>query len=135
MVFPSNARYNASVGSYWSNSAQLTPTCVVLPKTAQDVSLAVKTLVRAHRAGPCLFAVRSGGHTPWPGAANIKDGVTIDLSSLNQTVYNAEKSIASLGSGATWNSVYAELDKLKVSVPGGRASSVGVGGLILGGKN
>jgi FAD/FMN-containing dehydrogenase len=82
-----------------------------------------------------LFAVRSGGHTPWPGAANIKDGVTIDLSWLNQTVYNAEKSIASLGSGATWNSVYAELDKLKVSVPGGRASSVGVGGLILGGKN
>lgn len=133
--FPANASYDASVESYWSITAQLTPSCVVLPTTAQDVSLAVRTLVRAHRAGPCLFAVRSGGHTPWPGAANIKNGITIDLSLLNQTVYNAEKSIASVGPGARWDSVYAELDKFKVSVPGSRSPRVGVGGLILGGGN
>lgn len=96
--------------------------------------MAVTTLVKTNKAGPCRFAVRSGGHTPWAGAANIKDGVTIDLSLLDKTVYNKEISIASIGPGARWKSVYETLDQIGVAVPGGRAGTVGVGGLILGGK-
>ncbi len=133
-MFPSNPNYEASVESYWSITAQLAPTCIVLPTTAEDVSLAVKTLVGTNRAGPCRFAIRGGGHTPWPGAANIKNGVTIDLSSMNKTVYDKEKSTASIGPGARWKGVYEVLDPLEVAVPGGRAGTVGVGGLNLGGK-
>ena len=107
---------------------------MVLPTTAQDVSLAVKSLVKTNRAGTCRFAVRSGGHTPWAGAAGIQDGVTIDLSLLDQTVYNKNNSTASIGPGARWKSVYETLDQIGVAVPGGRAGTVGVGGLILGGK-
>lgn len=134
VLFPANAKYQASVQSYWSNIAQRAPTCVVLPTTAQDVSLAVKSLVKTNRAGACRFAVRSGGHTPWAGAASIQDGVTIDLSLLNQTVYNKQNSTASVGPGARWRSVYETLDQIGVAVAGGRAGTVGVGGLILGGK-
>lgn len=94
----------------------------------------MKTLVKANRIGSCQFAVRSGGHTPWAAAANIKHGVTIDLSSLNKVVYNKDKSTASIGPGARWKSVYEALDRIGVAVPGGRAGTVGVGGLILGGK-
>lgn len=94
----------------------------------------MKSLVKNNRVGPCRFAVRSGGHTPWFGAASIKDGVTIDLSPLNRTVYNKGNSTASIGPGARWKSVYETLDQIGVAVPGGRAGTVGVGGLILGGK-
>ena len=106
----------------------------MLPTSAQDVSVAVKSLVNTNRVGPCRFAVRSGGHTPWAGSAGIQDGVTIDLSRLNKTIYNKEKSTASIGPGARWESVYRTLDQIGVAVPGGRAGTVGVGGLILGGN-
>lgn len=108
---------------------------MVLPTTAQDVSLAVRTLVKPNRVGPCRFAVRGGGHTAWAGAANIKDGVTIDLSLLDKIVYNREKSTASIGPGARWKSVYDTLDNFGVQVTGARVGSVGVGGLVVGGKS
>lgn len=97
------------------------------------MSLAVKTLVAANKVGFCQFAVRGGGHTPWAGASNIQNGVTIDLSLMNKTIYNKEKSTASVQPGARWQGVYETLDKLGVAIPGGRAGTVGVAGLTLGG--
>lgn len=102
---------------------------------AEDVSLAVTTLVSANKTYPCQFAIRGGGHTPWGGASNIQKGVTIDLSLMSETVFNKEKSTASIGPGSRWLGVYETLDSLGVSVPGGRAGSVGVAGLTLGGKS
>jgi FAD/FMN-containing dehydrogenase len=98
------------------------------------VSVAVSALVSNDLGGSCKFAVRSGGHTIWAGAANIENGVTIDLSNLDSVIYNEEDSSASIGPGARWVSVYDALEKHSVTVPGGRAGTVGVGGLILGGK-
>lgn len=83
---------------------------------------------------PCKFAVRSGGHTAWAGAANIENGVTIDLSLLNTVVYDEEHSTASIGAGARWLSVYDALANYGVTVPGSRGGSIGVGGLTLGGR-
>lgn len=120
--------------SYFSLAAQLTPTCIVQPTTAKDVSKAVSALVFNDLKEPCNFAVRSGGHTPWAGSANIENGVTIDLSLLNSVVYNEEDSTTSIGPGARWLSVYEALAKYGVTVPGGRAGTVGVAGLTLGGK-
>lgn len=109
------------------------PTCIVRATSPKDVSLAVKTLVGANKVGNCQFAVRGGGHTPWAGASNIQNGVTIDLSLMNSTIYNKENSTASVGPGARWQGVYEVLDKLGVAIPGGRAGTVGVAGLTLGG--
>lgn len=73
---PSDSAYQVDVESYWSVTAQLHPSCFVLPENAQQVSLIVKTLVNKSK---CQFAVRSGGHSAIAGWSNIDNGVTIDL--------------------------------------------------------
>lgn len=135
MVFPSSSIYETSVHSYWAIQAQLSPACIVRPENPQDVALAVKTLVATNKTSLCKFAIRGGGHTTWPGASNINDGVTIDLSLMNKTVLDKEKTTASVGPGSRWANVYSVLDQLGVSIPGGRAGTVGVAGLTLGGKS
>jgi len=134
-LFPGEAGYEDSVKSYWSKVAQVNPLCIVQPYRATEVVEAVTALVKANKAQSCQFAVRSGGHTTWAGAANIKDGVTIDLSKMNTTTYFAENNTAAVLPGARWKSVYSELSKFRRVVAGGRAESVGVGGLVLGGGN
>ena len=78
------------------------------------------------------FAIRSGGHLPSPDAANIDDGVLIDLGGFDKVEYNSERGVATIGSGLRWGEVYTQLDQFNVTVVGGRVLDVGVGGLILG---
>lgn len=80
------------------------------------------------------FAIRSGGHSVVPGAANINRGVLIDLANFNSVDYDADKKVAVVGSGLRWKEVYTSLDQYNVTVAGGRVLDVGVGGLTLGGK-
>ena len=144
LVYPRDGVYTESIeGSgedletgYWSITAQLTPECIVKAQSTEDVSAAVRALTASHTLFglSCKFAVRGGGHTPWP-ANNIENGVTIDLSWMNKTTYNADSSTATIGAGSRWVQVYEELSPLGVTVPGGRAGTVGVAGLILGGGN
>ena len=72
---------------------------------------------------------------PSPLAANINDGVLIDMSKFNQVNYDAAKNVATVGSGLTWGDVYNQLDPHNVTVVGGRVLNVGVGGLILGSES
>lgn len=68
------------------------------------------------------------------GIANIHNGITIDLGNINQTTLNSNKSIASVGAGARWGSVYDTLVPEGLAVLGGRESGIGVGGFTTGGK-
>ena len=112
----------------------LQPACVVKPKNAQQVSQAVSILSsRAKDKGGCKFTIRSGGHSPW-GSSNIDGGVTIDLGNLSDVALNEDRTVASIGSGNRWFKVYSTLEQYGVTVVGGRVSSVGVGGLLTGGK-
>lgn len=72
---------------------------------------------------------------PWAGASNIKDGVTIDLSLMKSTTVNAANNTATILPGAHWGDVYATLDAQNLATSGGRASTVGAGGLVIGGGN
>ncbi|RAK79952.1 FAD-binding oxidoreductase [Aspergillus fijiensis CBS 313.89] len=130
--FPGSVSYEESIRSYYSLNARLHPTCIVQPLSAQDVSVAVRTLTTSH-VGPCFFAVRSGGHTPTPGAANIEPGVTIDLSLMNHTTYGPSTGTASIQVGALWGSVYETLLESNVTVAGGRVGPIGIGGFLTGG--
>ena len=125
--------YQLSIASYWANTSKILPNCIIKPSSAQLVSNVVTGLVN----NTCSFAVRSGGHNPFPDN-NISPGVTIDLGNLNSTILSDSSSgsgkVAQIGPGARWGSVYDTLSALNVGVPGGRASNVGVGGLTLGGK-
>lgn len=131
VAFPGSAAYLATERSYWTEQeGSLQPGCIVTPQSAQDVSKTVSTLLGA---GHCEFAIKSQGHAPAAGFANIQDGVTIDLTALKSVSLSADKSVATVGTGASWLDVYAYLDPHNVTVAGGRNGQVGVGGLTLGG--
>ena len=133
MTYPGQNAYNANIASYFDGKSRLTPNCIVHPTTADEVSTTVKVLAAASLLKPCQFAVRSGGHTPIPGANNVDEGVTIDLLHMNGTTYNDSSNIANILPAARWGSVYAALEPLGRMVAGGRGSTVGVGSFLLGG--
>jgi hypothetical protein len=108
------------------------PYCVIQPHTAQEVSVAMTTLLDVEATGDWHIAVRAGGHN-LGYSNNVDNGVTIDLKYLNQTTYDKATNTASLGPGGRWGEVYAELHRLGVIVTGGRDGDVGVGGFLLGG--
>jgi hypothetical protein len=87
LIVPSDSDYEDRVDVHWSLAARLTPKCFVQPHNAGEVAKIVTTLVEANKTSPCQFAVRSGGHQTWAGAANIEDGVTVDLGFMNSTTY------------------------------------------------
>ncbi|KAF2790458.1 oxidoreductase FAD-binding protein [Melanomma pulvis-pyrius CBS 109.77] len=133
---PTDLAYQASQLSFWSAQEQtLHPTCIVTPTSTQNVSIAVAILNAGYQANikGCQFAVRSAGHTPQAGSANIDGGVTIDLQSLNQVTISSDQKIVSIGPGNRWGNVYATLDNLNLAMVGGRVTPVGVGGLVTGG--
>ncbi|KAL8713087.1 MAG: hypothetical protein Q9225_006843 [Loekoesia sp. 1 TL-2023] len=133
------ASYDASLLSYWSQQEQkVTPSCILSPQNASDVSKALQILSQYEAAGNvtsagCQFAIRGVGHTPWAGSANIENGVTIDMRSINAVNVDRSKKFVSVGAGARWSDVYQKLDAVGLGVAGGRISDVGVGGLITGG--
>lgn len=135
--YPASTVYVQSSSSYWSKQEEsLVPSCIVTPAHTDDVVTVVRILTLWNKVGlqQVNFAIRGGGHTPWAGSANIDRGVTIDLRSLNEVAVNEDKTIASVGAGATWGEVYQKMDSLGLAVIGGRGSSIGVGGLLTGGK-
>ncbi|KAL1606604.1 hypothetical protein SLS60_004009 [Paraconiothyrium brasiliense] len=94
-----------------------------------DVASIITTIANQN----CSFAIKSQGHAPAAGFANIDKGITIDLTGLNAVTTSEDASIAHVGTGASWLDVYAHLDSLNKTVAGGRNGGVGVGGLTLGG--
>ncbi|KAL8853062.1 MAG: hypothetical protein Q9221_002092 [Calogaya cf. arnoldii] len=129
-----------SIQSYWAvQERDILPQCIVRPRSAQEVATTVRILKlhyddsNRHGVVPALFAVRSGGHSPIPGAANVDGGVVIDLQLLNEVVPSEDGSSVVIGTGARWLDVSIILDQKCLAVAGGRNSAVGVGGLTLGG--
>ena len=55
------------------------------------------------------------------------------MTGLSTVAVNDDKTIASVGAGASWLDVYLYLDHLGVAVAGARNAAVGVGGFTLGG--
>lgn len=125
---PGSAVYDAQLASYYSANAAQHAWCMVLPASTPDVQAVAHTVSR-HR---CPFGIRAGGHSTWAGSSGVRDGVTVDLSRMNQTTYDAEAGIASIQPGARWGSVYEALDAHNVTVVGARTSVVGVGGFTTG---
>ncbi|KAL4928947.1 FAD-binding oxidoreductase [Aspergillus undulatus] len=128
-----DSRYAPRIESYWALNTRRYSYCIIQPHSADEVSTAVTTLLEVDGgAGDWHIAVRAGGHN-LGSSNNIEQGVTIDLKYLNQTTYDAASNTASLGPGAKWQDVYAELHKHGVITTGGRDGDVGVGGFLLGG--
>lgn len=106
------------------------PSCTFTPLDTSQVSTFVKIVTSITN---CSFAIKSRGHAPAAGFANINDGVLLDLTSINQTTISSDHQVASVGTGSAWEDVYRALQPFNKTVAGGRNGAVGVGGLTLGG--
>ncbi|EYB33398.1 hypothetical protein FG05_10609 [Fusarium graminearum] len=114
----------------WSATCHAIPSCIIKPTTTKHVSTAMKIISGLKSS----FAVRSGGHSPNPGASSIdKTGVLIDMKGLSDVSVSSDKKSATVGAGARWGHVYSVLDEAKTIVIGARLPQVGVGGSIIGG--
>lgn len=90
-------------------------------------------MVLLSRLTNCPFAVTSGGHAAFAGASNSKGGITVNLKKLTKIELAEDGKIAHIQPGNRWGDVYSFLDPKGVTVVGGRAADVGVGGLTTGG--
>lgn len=114
----------------WSQTCQTTPTCIFAPTSAKEVAGGLAILRKAKQT----FAVRTQGHMPIPGAADISHGVLMVTTSLSSVQYvDDSKSVIQIGAGNRWLDVYQVLAKDSLAVAGGRFGPVGVSGLLLGG--
>ncbi|KAH7355632.1 hypothetical protein BKA66DRAFT_446467 [Pyrenochaeta sp. MPI-SDFR-AT-0127] len=130
VFFPGSKEYENSMSSYAYIGTRLRPTCLSCPKTTDDVAAIIQNLGKFDSVA---FAVRSGGHNTNKGFADINDGITIDLSTINAVELKRSAGIVAVGSGARWQNVYNALDPYSLSVQGGRNGDVGVGGFLTGG--
>ncbi|KAH7086043.1 hypothetical protein BKA63DRAFT_549044 [Paraphoma chrysanthemicola] len=130
LVFGESKVSSSPPATYWSRQqSEVEPYCTFSPSSALEVS----TLVLIARLTQCQFAVKSGGHAAFPGASSIEGGITVDLATMKERKLSADKKTIAVGPGNRWLDVYSFLTPYNLAVVGGRAASVGVGGLTLGG--
>ncbi|MCJ1422326.1 hypothetical protein MMC29_000206 [Sticta canariensis] len=144
VIFPRDVdSFTESMNFYWAKQErEAVPACVLRPRDVQQLSTAVTILKREYderkmqggnERAEGWFAIRSGGHSPAPGAASTRGGVLIDLSLFCEVTPSEDGTSVVIETGARWMDVYKVLDEKSLAIVGGRNSAVGVGGLTLGG--
>jgi len=112
-----------------ANNTQALPRCIFIPRDTSAAAFGIRTLV----ATSTEFAIRSGGHSTNPGFSSTSSGVLVSLAAIDTINIDLAAGTVTLGSGNIWRTVYSKLATHNVTVAGGRASTVGVGGFSLGG--
>lgn len=119
-----------TANAYWASQIQaIQAACYVQPATTGEVATVIATATKYQ----CPFAIRGHGHSDIAGASNLANGIVLNLASFNTTVLSPDGTFATVGGGSQWGDVYTTLDPLNHTVIGGRETTVGVGGLTLGG--
>lgn len=90
-------------------------------------------MVLLSRLTHCPFAVKSGGHSAFAGAATIEDGITMSFENLKSIELSSDKKTVAVQPGNNWGSTLTALSTEGVTVVAGRIGDLGVGGLTLGG--
>ncbi|KAJ5982240.1 FAD-binding domain-containing protein [Penicillium sp. IBT 35674x] len=126
----SSQMYQKQQQKNWSQTCWLPAACFLALENTVEVALAMRLITYLE----CPFSIRSAGHNANPGFSSIDGrGAILDLSAIHQICLSDDKRVVSVGPGATWGDVYAQLEDNNLTVTGGRVADVGVGGLITGG--
>ncbi|KAF1940310.1 FAD binding domain-containing protein [Clathrospora elynae] len=128
--FQDESAYYAFTSGFWSGiSAEVKPYCIFKPSSPAAVSV----LVLLSRLSQCPFAVKSGGHTAFSGAATIEGGITVSFENLKGIKLSSDKNTVAVQPGNNWGDVLTALSTTGVTAVAGRIGDLGVGGLTLGG--
>ncbi|CAF0832065.1 unnamed protein product [Rotaria sordida] len=127
VFYPFDLEYYESIKHYAATST-IFSVCSVEPNNAADVAIIIKII----RQGQVQFAIKGGGHAMNPGFSSTT-GIHIAMRRFDTITYHPNNQTVDVGPGLVWDDVYRALAPYNVTVIGGRFSSVGVAGLILGG--
>ncbi|KAI7347927.1 hypothetical protein KC343_g12959 [Hortaea werneckii] len=122
--------YTEARTDYWSAAnADVEPSCIFFPGSANDVAYAVQVLNNHTSAA---WAVKGGGHNPNVGFSSTDGGVLIAMQNMATTTLDDDNN-AHVGAGSSWEDAQTTLDPYGRAVVGGRIGEVGVAGYTLGG--
>ncbi len=127
LVLPGDPDYEPA-RAVWNSAVDLHPALIVRCAGAADVIEAVNFA----REQGMTVSVRSGSHS-FAGYSTNDGGMVIDLSRMKSITIDPMQRIARIEPGLTWGEVANTLQPYGLALTSGDASSVGVGGLILGG--
>jgi FAD/FMN-containing dehydrogenase len=127
VIYPSHPEYE-SARQVWNRVADRYPGLIVRAADALDVAQAVQFA----RARDLPLAVRSGGHS-LAGQSTVDYGVVVDVSRMKRMTIDPERRIARAQAGLTWGEYAGRAQAYGLTTPAGDSSTVGVGGLALGG--
>jgi opacity protein-like surface antigen len=130
IYFPDAPTYNASITSYPFLQLRLHPSCIVRPKSSQDVSVALEILKQRNGT---RFAVKGGGHNANAGFNNIDNGVTFDMQSMRNVEVERGDKVVRVAAGALSQDAYDAAEKRNLTVLAGRIGVVGTAGFLIGG--
>ena len=127
LVLPGDPDYEPARG-VWNAVADRHPALIV---RCADVTDVIEAVTFAREQGMTV-SVRSGGHSP-AGHGTNDGGMVIDLSGMKAITIYPEWHKARIEPGLTWGEVAQMLQPYGLAITAGDTSSVGVGGLLLGG--
>ncbi|KAI1336056.1 hypothetical protein F5Y15DRAFT_217317 [Xylariaceae sp. FL0016] len=130
VTYPLSLSYINEQNKYWSTSCiALTPSCIIFPKDASEVSAIVKALNNNTEN----FAVKSGGHNPNSYFSSVEGGPLISFAQIDEAILDPDTGILRAGPGNRLDGIAAKLQGTGWTFVGGRIGNTGIGGLILGG--
>jgi FAD binding domain/Berberine and berberine like len=124
---PEHEQYQKSI-SRWSTAAVKPAGVVVVPKTAEEISIAIKYAVEQNLD----VAVKGGGHST-AGASSTNGGLLFDLNEMRHVDVDKTRKLFYVQGGANWGDVDAAGVQHGLATVGGTVADTGVGGLALGG--
>jgi hypothetical protein len=126
VILPDSTAYN-DLRSIYNQTGS--PAIIVRVKTADDIAQAIR-FARDHHL---KLSVRSDGHG-MNGLATNDGGLVIDLAHFNTVeVIDSTNYVVRVGAGAKWGDVAKTLANYDLAISSGDSTTVGVGGLTLGG--
>lgn len=104
------------------------PKIILYCQVFSDVAMALDW---AHQKSDWVVTCRSGGHST--AGFSVNNGMVLDISRLNHVVIDKTSMTMTVGAGANWGDVIAELNANQVHTVTGGCPDVGVAGYLMGG--
>jgi FAD/FMN-containing dehydrogenase/pimeloyl-ACP methyl ester carboxylesterase len=127
IVDPDHPRYD-ELRAVFNGMIDRRPALIARCADAHDVAAAVRFATREGLP----VSVFGGGHNV-TGNAVCDGGVTIDLRPIKKIEIDPERRVCRAGAGLTWGELDAATQEHGLAVTGGRMSTTGLGGLVVGG--